>query len=130
MTQVLITGMGAVSCLGAGVPAMWRALCAAPDSLPERAGDPGARMPLPLIHMAPAGPGSGRADPAGPDRGPGSRRRRRAGPRAARPQSGDPQCPVPLPEGKEEPLNGSHVMVNAFAFGGSNVSLVLEGRAA
>ncbi|UQI46891.1 hypothetical protein M1P56_22335 [Streptomyces sp. HU2014] len=61
MTQVLITGMGAVSCLGAGVPAMWRALCAAPDSLPERAGDPGARMPLPLIHMAPAGPGSGRA---------------------------------------------------------------------
>ncbi|MFI9237449.1 beta-ketoacyl-[acyl-carrier-protein] synthase family protein [Streptomyces sp. NPDC053079] len=62
MTQVLITGAGAVSCLGAGVTAMWRALCAAPDSLPARADDPGARMPLPLIHMAPAEPGpDGRA---------------------------------------------------------------------
>ncbi|MCD9140969.1 beta-ketoacyl-[acyl-carrier-protein] synthase family protein [Streptomyces albireticuli] len=61
MTQVLITGAGAVSCLGVGVPAMWRALCAAPDGLPERADDPGARMPLPLIHMAPSGPGPGRA---------------------------------------------------------------------
>ncbi|MEU7136592.1 beta-ketoacyl-[acyl-carrier-protein] synthase family protein [Streptomyces sp. NPDC046261] len=57
MTQVLITGAGAVSCLGAGVTAMWGALCAAPDSLPVRADDPGARMPLPLIHRAPAEPG-------------------------------------------------------------------------
>ncbi|MFI9203127.1 beta-ketoacyl-[acyl-carrier-protein] synthase family protein [Streptomyces sp. NPDC053048] len=62
MTQVLITGAGAVSCLGTGVTAMWRALRAAPDSRPRRADDPGARMPLPLIHTAPAPPGpQGRA---------------------------------------------------------------------
>lgn len=54
MTQVLITGAGAVSGLGAGVEAMWRALCAAPVSPPQKAPDPGARMPLPLIHLAPA----------------------------------------------------------------------------
>jgi 3-oxoacyl-(acyl-carrier-protein) synthase len=62
MTQVLITGAGAVSCLGTGVAAMWRALCAAPDSRPHRAADPLARMAVPLVHLAPALPGSeGRA---------------------------------------------------------------------
>ncbi|MEU1819311.1 beta-ketoacyl-[acyl-carrier-protein] synthase family protein [Streptomyces roseifaciens] len=53
MTQVLITGAGAVSCLGVGVEAMWRALCAPPGSRPQHADDPGARMPLPLIYLAP-----------------------------------------------------------------------------
>ncbi|GHC40240.1 beta-ketoacyl-[acyl-carrier-protein] synthase family protein [Streptomyces cinnamoneus] len=59
MTQVLITGAGAVSCLGAGVEAMWQALCAAPGSRPLRAADPGARMPLPLVYRAPVGTGPG-----------------------------------------------------------------------
>ncbi|GHG63587.1 beta-ketoacyl-[acyl-carrier-protein] synthase family protein [Streptomyces griseocarneus] len=62
MTPVLITGAGAVSCLGVGVPAMWKALCAAPEIRPRPAADPGARMRLPLIHPAPAEPGTdGRA---------------------------------------------------------------------
>ncbi|KNB53178.1 beta-ketoacyl-[acyl-carrier-protein] synthase family protein [Streptomyces caatingaensis] len=42
----------------------------------------------------------------------------------------DPECPVHLPQGGTVPLTGRHVMVNAFAFGGNNVSLVLEGRTA
>ncbi|ANP53440.1 3-oxoacyl-(acyl-carrier-protein) synthase [Streptomyces griseochromogenes] len=62
MTQVLITGAGAVCCLGTGVPAIWQALRAAPAGRPQRAPDPGARMHLPLIHLAPIEPGpEGRA---------------------------------------------------------------------
>ncbi len=57
MTHVLITGAGAVSCLGVGVETMWRALCAAPDIRPDTTDDPGARMGLPLMHLARTGPG-------------------------------------------------------------------------
>ncbi|MET9381769.1 beta-ketoacyl-[acyl-carrier-protein] synthase family protein [Streptomyces sp. NPDC002928] len=64
MTEVLITGAGAVSCLGLGVEAMWQALCAAPDSRPQRVGDPGARVRVPLFHLAETGPPPGPA----PDR--------------------------------------------------------------
>lgn len=37
----------------------------------------------------------------------------------------DPECPVPLPAAPV-PLTGSAVLVNAYAFGGNNVSLVLQ----
>ena len=37
----------------------------------------------------------------------------------------DPECPVLLPTGAV-PLRGSAVLVNAYAFGGNNVSLVLQ----
>lgn len=56
MTQVLITGAGAVSCLGVGVEATWRALCAAQDPAPQPVGDPRARVKVPLFHLAETGP--------------------------------------------------------------------------
>ncbi|GHI09770.1 3-oxoacyl-[acyl-carrier-protein] synthase 2 [Streptomyces cellostaticus] len=42
----------------------------------------------------------------------------------------DPACAVHLAQGDCVPLTGRHVMVNAFAFGGNNVSLLLAGREA
>ena len=36
----------------------------------------------------------------------------------------DPECAVPLPSGST-PLNGGYGLVNAYAFGGNNISLVL-----
>lgn len=41
----------------------------------------------------------------------------------------DPECQIRLPR-ETEPLSGDRVMVNAYAFGGTNVSLVLDAREA
>jgi len=56
MTEVLITGVGTASSLGVGVESFWRALCAAPDIRPQRHGDPGARVKVPLGYPADTGP--------------------------------------------------------------------------
>jgi 3-oxoacyl-[acyl-carrier-protein] synthase II len=50
--RVLITGLGAVSCLGTGVDAFWRGLCAGgghAETLP----DPDAHMRFPLMYQVP-----------------------------------------------------------------------------
>lgn len=39
----------------------------------------------------------------------------------------DPRCAVWLPQDRPVPLSASAVLVNAYAFGGNNVSLVLSG---
>lgn len=39
----------------------------------------------------------------------------------------DPRCAVWLPQDRPVPLTASAVLVNAYAFGGNNVSLVLSG---
>ncbi|GAA3785068.1 beta-ketoacyl-[acyl-carrier-protein] synthase family protein [Streptomyces coacervatus] len=39
----------------------------------------------------------------------------------------DPECPVRLPQQEPVPLSEQAVLVNAYAFGGNNVSLVLTG---
>ncbi|HEY4022439.1 MAG TPA: beta-ketoacyl-[acyl-carrier-protein] synthase family protein [Pseudonocardiaceae bacterium] len=51
-SQVLITGLGAISCLGRGTEAFWRGMTAA-DSAPARAEDPNAHMKLPLMYSVP-----------------------------------------------------------------------------
>nr|WP_260859812.1 hypothetical protein [Streptomyces cupreus] len=53
--------------------------------------------------------------------------RRRAVPPNAPLDEPDPDCPVWLPDGGPTPLTGRHVLVNAYAFGGNNVSFVLAG---
>lgn len=50
MTDVLITGLGAVTCHGRGVEALWGAMNAALPRLPDRMPDPDGHMNLPLIH--------------------------------------------------------------------------------
>lgn len=53
MTEVLITGIGAVSCHGYGADALWRAMASAAVQLPQRPADPLAHMDLPLIYLVP-----------------------------------------------------------------------------
>lgn len=53
MADVLVTGIGAVSCHGRGAAALWRAMSAARVRLPDRPADPLANMPLPLIYLVP-----------------------------------------------------------------------------
>ncbi|GAB7045410.1 beta-ketoacyl-[acyl-carrier-protein] synthase family protein [Catenuloplanes indicus] len=53
MTDVLVTGIGAVSACGAGAPRLWRAMSAAEVRLPDRADDPLAHMDLPMIYRVP-----------------------------------------------------------------------------
>ncbi len=52
MEPVVITGLGAISCLGRGVEAFWRGLGAA-SSRPRRARDPYAHMERPLMYAVP-----------------------------------------------------------------------------
>ncbi|MEO3819260.1 beta-ketoacyl synthase N-terminal-like domain-containing protein [Plantactinospora sp. B24E8] len=53
MTDVLVTGIGAVSCHGRGAAALWRAMRDARVRLPDRPADPLAHMALPLIYLVP-----------------------------------------------------------------------------
>lgn len=49
---VLITGLGAMSCFGSGVDALWQGMTG-PTTLPRRVPDPHARMALPLMYLVP-----------------------------------------------------------------------------
>ncbi|MGW7367828.1 beta-ketoacyl synthase N-terminal-like domain-containing protein [Streptomyces sp. NPDC054841] len=51
--EVVVTGVGAVTCHGAGADTLWRAMTAAGTRLPDRPADPLARMDLPLISLVP-----------------------------------------------------------------------------
>ncbi|MGV9451917.1 beta-ketoacyl-[acyl-carrier-protein] synthase family protein [Streptomyces sp. NPDC003635] len=51
--EVLVTGIGAVTCHGAGADTLWGAMTAAGVRLPDRPADPLARMELPLISLVP-----------------------------------------------------------------------------
>jgi 3-oxoacyl-[acyl-carrier-protein] synthase II len=51
--EVVVTGIGAVSCHGAGTDVLWRAMTAAGVRRPDRPADPHSRMNLPLIHLVP-----------------------------------------------------------------------------
>jgi 3-oxoacyl-[acyl-carrier-protein] synthase II len=55
-SEVVITGLGAVTCRGYGTDALWRAMSAAEVRWPDRVGDPHARMAHPLIHLVPGTP--------------------------------------------------------------------------
>ena len=50
---VVVTGVGAVTCHGAGADELWRAMTAAGTRLPDRPADPLALMDLPLISLVP-----------------------------------------------------------------------------
>lgn len=54
MDDVLITGLGAISCLGRGTPAFWAGMTAA-VSAPAVAADPHAHMARPLMYSVPPG---------------------------------------------------------------------------
>lgn len=58
---VLITGLGAMSCFGGGVDALWRGMNG-PATLPCPVADPHARMALPLMYLVP--PAAVSAEPA------------------------------------------------------------------
>ena len=51
--EVLVAGVGAVTCHGTGADTLWRAMTAAGTRLPDRPADPYARMDLPLINLVP-----------------------------------------------------------------------------
>ncbi|WP_433449968.1 beta-ketoacyl synthase N-terminal-like domain-containing protein [Streptomyces sp. CA-142005] len=51
--EVVVTGVGAVTCHGAGADLLWQAMTAAGTRLPDRPADPLARMDLPLISLVP-----------------------------------------------------------------------------
>lgn len=51
--EVVVTGIGAVTCHGRGTDALWRAMSAAGTRLPDRPADPLAEMDLPLMNMVP-----------------------------------------------------------------------------
>ncbi|MFC5217804.1 beta-ketoacyl synthase N-terminal-like domain-containing protein [Streptomyces coerulescens] len=68
MDPVLVTGVGAVTCHGTGVPALRDAMARAGARQPDKVPDPWARMELPLMYLVPepalgtdAGDGPGRA---------------------------------------------------------------------
>ncbi|MEU7245080.1 beta-ketoacyl-[acyl-carrier-protein] synthase family protein [Streptomyces sparsogenes] len=70
---VLVTGLGAVSCVGSGVDALWRGMRAA-RSAPVRVPDPLARMDHPHMYLVPeAEVPAGPEEPAGPPPGRASR---------------------------------------------------------
>ncbi|MEU8961417.1 beta-ketoacyl synthase N-terminal-like domain-containing protein [Streptomyces sp. NPDC048491] len=51
--EVVVTGVGAVTCHGVGADTLWQAMTAADTRLPDRPADPLARMALPLISLVP-----------------------------------------------------------------------------
>ncbi|WP_405471671.1 beta-ketoacyl-[acyl-carrier-protein] synthase family protein [Streptomyces canus] len=51
--EVVVTGVGAVTCHGVGAGELWRAMTAAGTRLPDRPADPLALMDLPLINLVP-----------------------------------------------------------------------------
>jgi 3-oxoacyl-[acyl-carrier-protein] synthase II len=51
--EVVVTGVGAVTCHGMGADTLWQAMTAAGARLPDRPADPLARMDLPLISLVP-----------------------------------------------------------------------------
>ncbi|WP_274563255.1 beta-ketoacyl-[acyl-carrier-protein] synthase family protein [Streptomyces spiramyceticus] len=51
--EVVVTGVGAVTCHGAGADTLWQAMKAAGVRRPDRPADPLARMELPLINLVP-----------------------------------------------------------------------------
>ncbi|MEU1013050.1 beta-ketoacyl synthase N-terminal-like domain-containing protein [Streptomyces sp. NPDC005890] len=53
MDPVLVTGVGAVTCHGAGVPALRDAMARARARQPDKVPDPWARMELPLMYLVP-----------------------------------------------------------------------------
>ncbi|AQZ67825.1 3-oxoacyl-[acyl-carrier-protein] synthase, KASII [[Actinomadura] parvosata subsp. kistnae] len=62
MTDVLVTGVGAVTCQGYGAAALQQAMTGAVAPVPERIPDPGANLRHPLILRVPGvAPGRGRA---------------------------------------------------------------------
>lgn len=68
VTEIAITGLGAVSRLGYGAEAFWAGVLARDTAPPDRVPDPDARVPLPLYYLVP--PDSSAADP---DLGPATR---------------------------------------------------------
>ncbi|MDT3399148.1 beta-ketoacyl-[acyl-carrier-protein] synthase family protein [Streptomyces sp. B1866] len=52
MDDILVTGLGALSCLGSGADAFWRGMND-PRPAPRRVPDPLARMDLPLMYLVP-----------------------------------------------------------------------------
>lgn len=52
--RVVVTGLGAISCLGSGVPAFWRGLASGGGS-PRPVADPDARMDNRLMYLVPPG---------------------------------------------------------------------------
>jgi len=69
MERVLVTGMGAVSCLGAGLDALWRGLGTA-RSEPVKIGDPHVNCAVPIMYRipddaVPQGPASHTGAPLG-----------------------------------------------------------------
>jgi 3-oxoacyl-[acyl-carrier-protein] synthase II len=52
MTDTVITGLGAVSCHGAGVPALWNAMAAGAVRMPDPVPDGHAIVPGGLVHLA------------------------------------------------------------------------------
>ncbi|WP_063790385.1 beta-ketoacyl synthase [Streptomyces sp. NRRL B-24085] len=69
--EAVVTGVGAVTCHGAGADELWRAMTAAGTRLPDRPADPLALMDLPLINLV---PGLGLPGPHEPGPGPTSER--------------------------------------------------------
>ncbi|MEU7588381.1 beta-ketoacyl synthase N-terminal-like domain-containing protein [Micromonospora sp. NPDC049230] len=56
MRDVVITGVGAVTCHGVGTAALWQAMCQAPVRLPDRLPDPYAPGQHPYMYLAPPDP--------------------------------------------------------------------------
>jgi 3-oxoacyl-[acyl-carrier-protein] synthase II len=54
--DTMITGLGAVSCHGVGVPALWRAMAAGAARMPDPVPDGHAIVPGGLVHLAPEPP--------------------------------------------------------------------------
>lgn len=53
MTEVVVTGLGAVTCHGDGAAALWEAMLAAAARPPDRPRDPLGHMDLRLMHLVP-----------------------------------------------------------------------------
>lgn len=53
MTEVVVTGIGAVTCHGPGAARLWSAMTSARVRLPDRLPDPDAHCDLPLMYLAP-----------------------------------------------------------------------------
>ncbi len=52
LDSVIVTGLGAVSCLGSGVDLLWQGMTTG-SSAPVRPSDPNANVPIPLLYAVP-----------------------------------------------------------------------------
>nr|BCN28639.1 3-oxoacyl-ACP synthase [Streptomyces sp. SANK 60404] len=62
MSEIAITGLGAVCRLGSGVETFWTRVLAADTAPPDRVPDPDARVPLPLYYLVPDDASGAEAD--------------------------------------------------------------------